>query len=524
MRGDWALAYALLCGLVDTPDADPADLDTLADAAWWLCRVEESIAHRQRAYAGHVAARATAGPRTQPGWCSSSTISPGMARLRRAGWPAPAGTWRGSPSRSSMPISSLPRRSSRRSAVTSMPSCGVPGRWPRSPTARAAPTSPRWRWRSAGPRVLARGEREAGFALVDEAMCAVLAGELSSLFTGWIYCLALPAAIEAADLRRAGEWTDGGDGVVRVAARRDAVPRALPRAPGRGAAPAGSVGRGGGRGGGRACEELLAYDPRVAAEAFYLAGEIALGRGSTRGRRDRVPAGARARPGPAAGLALLRLAPGAAGCRCGAARGAVPRVGTRRTGPSVAAQVEVALAPVSSATARRRDELDAIARRSGARCSRAGRGRPRGGPARRGEPADALPLLRGARAVAPAGLPSTWRADPDADRRRQPGRGRRRRRPPGVGAAARRPSTTRCDAGRRRAAALLATGMTRPGGLTEREVEVLRLVAAGRTNREHRRRTRGQRAHRRPPPQQHLRQARRHLPGRGDRLCRSPTS
>ena len=58
MRGDWALAYALLCGLVDTPDADPADLDTLADAAWWLCRVEESIAHRQRAYAGHVAARA----------------------------------------------------------------------------------------------------------------------------------------------------------------------------------------------------------------------------------------------------------------------------------------------------------------------------------------------------------------------------------------------------------------------------------------------------------------------------------
>ena len=26
VRGDWALAYALLCVLVDTPDADPAEI------------------------------------------------------------------------------------------------------------------------------------------------------------------------------------------------------------------------------------------------------------------------------------------------------------------------------------------------------------------------------------------------------------------------------------------------------------------------------------------------------------------
>ena len=59
-----------------------------------------------------------------------------------------------------------------------------------------------------GTVLMASGDTAAGLALVDEAMCAVLAGELSALFTGWIFCLALPPCIEAADLRRAGEWTE----------------------------------------------------------------------------------------------------------------------------------------------------------------------------------------------------------------------------------------------------------------------------------------------------------------------------
>ena len=34
---------------------EPRDLETLADAAWWLSRSDESVAARQRAYAGYVA-------------------------------------------------------------------------------------------------------------------------------------------------------------------------------------------------------------------------------------------------------------------------------------------------------------------------------------------------------------------------------------------------------------------------------------------------------------------------------------
>ena len=55
-------------------------------------------------------------------------------------------------------------------------------------------------------------------------------------------------------------------------------------------------------------------------------------------------------------------------------------------------------------------------------------------------------------------------------------------------------------------------------GLTARELEVLRLVAAGRSNREIAVGAGHQRAHGRPPPAEHLRQARRLVPNRGERV------
>jgi hypothetical protein len=47
-----------------------------------------------------------------------------------------------------------------------------------------------------------------GMALLDEAMTAVVAGELSALVTGTIYCDVLEACLELADLRRASEWNE----------------------------------------------------------------------------------------------------------------------------------------------------------------------------------------------------------------------------------------------------------------------------------------------------------------------------
>ncbi len=67
----------------------------------------------------------------------------------------------------------------------------------------------------------------------------------------------------------------------------------------------------------------------------------------------------------------------------------------------------------------------------------------------------------------------------------------------------------------------LARVSTRGGsryGLSERELEVLRLVASGKSNREIASSARHQRAHRRTAPAEHLREARALLTRRGDRL------
>ncbi|TIR41121.1 MAG: tetratricopeptide repeat protein [Mesorhizobium sp.] len=46
-----------------------------------------------------------------------------------------------------------------------------------------------------------------GFALLDEAMISVTAGELSPLLTGLIYCSVIEACQQVHDLGRAREWT-----------------------------------------------------------------------------------------------------------------------------------------------------------------------------------------------------------------------------------------------------------------------------------------------------------------------------
>lgn len=469
-------------------DLTAAELATLADALFWLDQPVESAATWHRAYLAHrdggdVAAATMAAWRAffehfqvgeravSSGWLErlrqltadrEDTVEAGYVAVAEAGW-----------AHSERDLEAALGHARRAAAI------GRDAR-DRNLTALATETQ---------GRILVALERvPEGLRLLDDAMVSVIGGELDPLFTGWIYCEVLSVCRDLADMRRAMEWTDAAmrwcDGIREGGRAYAGICRVhkveLECFRGAWATAEAEIER--------ACDELTRVDPRYAGEAFYLMGEMRRLQGDHAGAEEGYRRAHELGRPPQPGLALVRLAQGRVEAAVAALRramdeGSAPLPRVRVLSALVEAQLRAGEIESARATV---DDLTRVADENRSPYLGAIRGCCHGAVLlAEGDTLAALEHLSRARdAFAGLGMPF------DAARAQVL-----------LGTAARRAGDTdgaRLELAAARAAfeqlgaafdlevvdALLRGREPRPGGLTDRQLEVLRLVAQGRTDRE----------------------------------------
>ena len=337
-----------------------------------------------------------------------------------------------------------------------------------------------------GRLMIDRGQPAEGLALLDEAMLFVLDGRLSPYSTGKVYCSLISACEHLSDHGRAAEWTRA---TARWAERHPfAVFPGLCRVhhaaslQWRGQwAEAEQEAK-------RACAELSEINLPNAAAAWAEIGDIRRRLGDLDGAEAAFASADRLCPQPRASLALLRLAQNRVDVASSIVADALEAAGWNRLARAkvLPARAQIAIVSGDLPTALAAvEELEAVAEEFSSPGLKASAASARGLLQLAQGDAGACATLRTAVALwSELGVPYEV-----ATARTLLGQACRNNNDP-VGAAAAFEAArllfddlgVGLDARLARSAASEATPL--PGGLTEREAEVLRLVAAGHTNKE----------------------------------------
>jgi DNA-binding NarL/FixJ family response regulator len=486
-RHDWATARADFDAARREIELSAEDLSALGDCAWWLGDIDAALAAFEGSYRLHLQGRQTRQAATSAVGLAVSLFLRGdtelgsgwMNRAQRLLRNQPEGAEHGYllylDLESALAAGDLDGVIAKGSYLRDMGE--------RYGDANLAASGVLFEGRA----FVRQGRLKEGMALLDEAMVAVLSDRLVPEWAGNIYCHLMAVFHELVDIRRAAEWVDATArwldglpsavlfaGICRVhrsqvlhitgrweQAEREAV---------------------------RVCEELAQVHVSGASEGFYQVGEIRRLRGELGAAEQSYERAHEGGRDPQPGLALLRLAQGRPDSASASIHAALVAEGENRLAraPLCAAEVEIALATRSLDTARRAcEELEstaAVYRTSGLEAMAA---HARGALALDEGAADsALSILRDAcRRWRELGadynaskvcvlLARAYEAVGDAD-------------------AASRELEAAASAFDRlgavldaRVVAALRRQEHAPGGLSDREVEVLALVAIGRSNRE----------------------------------------
>jgi ATP/maltotriose-dependent transcriptional regulator MalT len=204
----WKATYERLCELDKASPLEPAKLVELAMSAYLIGKDNESLATLIRAQHGFVQRRDLRQAGGIAARIASIFMSMGDA-AQAAGWTARAARLLDESGDPGVERGYLLLLAARQSVMSGNIAEAE------SKFAEAADIGERFgdadlinvARQGRGRVLIERGDIERGLALLDEVMVAVTAGEVSTMFAGIIYCSVISACSELFDIGRAREWT-----------------------------------------------------------------------------------------------------------------------------------------------------------------------------------------------------------------------------------------------------------------------------------------------------------------------------
>lgn len=346
----WAEAFELFGAADAEAPLDPDDLDSMADAAWWIGKMRHCIALRERAHAAYLKQgnnRRAARVAIELADHHSDLLEPSVASawLQRASKlleSEPEGAEHGW---LNLGYALANRDNAETSGSFAATAAEIAGRHGDKDLMALGLSLQ-------GMGLVFGNDVDRGLELVEEATVGAVSGELGPLATGWIYCMMITAASHVADWQRAGHWTEaakrwcdrqainGFPGVCRV--HRAEIMRL------RGAlSEAEEEAR-------RATVELGSFNLFFTALAFKELGEVRLRMGDIEGAEEAFRQANEMGVTPQPGLALVQLHRGKAEAAANALRRALtdPNMGSLDRAKLLPSQVDVTLALGDVETAR----------------------------------------------------------------------------------------------------------------------------------------------------------------------------